>query len=173
MGKGCLILEKKAMFPYIFCMMLSIFLSLLGLLLVFIEFFLPGGLIALIGGLLLVAGMCMFSLLDVALLYKIFYFIGTAGGAALACQCALWIIKNRSKDALYLSNEQKALPQSFIEENLVGVVGIVSSDLKPSGHITIEGKRFQAVSEGEYIKKGASITIIEARSNYFIVKENV
>lgn len=57
------------------------------------------------------------------------------------------------------------------EKNLVGREGVVLADLKPAGHIEIDGTRYQAVSQGSYIDQGERVEVIEGRGAALVVKK--
>ena len=52
----------------------------------------------------------------------------------------------------------------------MGMVAEVIKDLKPSGLIEIEGEHFQALSEGDYLKKGTKVTVIGGEGFHLIVR---
>lgn len=152
-------------------MWIPISLSILGLVLVYLEFFLPGGIVALLGGLALVSGVTYFSVLDLPIVYKVLYFALTALGCAIACQSAIWVLRSRKGNSLLLSSNQEGFVAHHLDESLLGEEGVVESDLKPSGHILVGEQRLQALSEGGYIKKGTPVTLLEGRGTHYIVKE--
>ena len=58
-----------------------------------------------------------------------------------------------------------------VDKDLVGKEGVVSSDLKPSGHILVEDNYYQAVSKTGYIEKGRNIKVIGGQGARLICKE--
>lgn len=62
-----------------------------------------------------------------------------------------------------------SLDNSF--KDLLEREGSALTDLKPAGFIEIDGKRLDAMSEGGYINKGASVKVIELRSTALVVRE--
>ncbi len=54
-------------------------------------------------------------------------------------------------------------------DELVGANGKAVTDLKISGIIEVNGQRFDAVTQGEFIEKDIEIVIKENRGNYFVV----
>ncbi|NGX59375.1 MAG: hypothetical protein KR126chlam3_00526 [Chlamydiae bacterium] len=146
-------------------------LSIIGLILIYLEFFLPGGIIALLGGLLLVGGVTYFSTFEVAVGYKVLYFALTILMTGATCKLALRVLSTRKNDQFYLNADQEGFVAGSFDKTLVGREAKAASDLKPSGHIQLKEERFQAVSEGEYITKGSEIIISGGRGAYLIVKE--
>ena len=152
-------------------MWISIVLCLIGFILIYLEFFLPGSLIGVIGGILILVGAIYFSLLEIPLGYKVLYSIGSLGIIFLTCKLAIWMMKRGQKDTFYLSANQEGFVASSFDKIFFGMKGETLCDLKPSGFILVEGNRFQALSEGEFIRKGTKIVILNGRGSHYIVKE--
>jgi len=55
------------------------------------------------------------------------------------------------------------------DRELLGLRGVVSSPLHPSGLALIDGRRIDVVSEGEYIDAGEPITVIRVDGNRVVV----
>ena len=53
----------------------------------------------------------------------------------------------------------------------MGKEGTVAANLKPAGHVSIEGKRYQAVSRMGYLDLGTKITVIGGEGGHLIVKK--
>ncbi|MCZ9961728.1 hypothetical protein OFQ54_07830 [Brachyspira hyodysenteriae] len=43
---------------------------------------------------------------------------------------------------------------------------------RPSGYIVIDGQKYDAVSEGEFIDKGSSLKVILVEGNRIVVKKS-
>jgi membrane-bound serine protease (ClpP class) len=56
-------------------------------------------------------------------------------------------------------------------EGLLGKVGIAKTDLTPEGTIFVHGERWQASTEGEKIKKGEEVEVLEIKGLNLIVKK--
>ncbi len=56
-------------------------------------------------------------------------------------------------------------------KNLLGKKGKAQTDLRPSGTAIIEGKRVDVVTNGEYIKRGAKIIVIESEGSKVVVEK--
>jgi membrane-bound ClpP family serine protease len=52
-------------------------------------------------------------------------------------------------------------------------MGYADTDLKPSGHVLVEGNRFQAVSKNGYIDKATEIEILGGIGSHLIVQPKV
>lgn len=152
---------------------ISILLSLVGLLAIFLEFFLPGAIFAFIGGLLVIGGVALFSLLELPIYLKIFYFVANMVLTAATCKLALKFITARKENTLLLQANQEGFTIHSFDNTLLEKEGEADTDLKPSGHILVAGQRLQAVSERGYIPKGKPIQIIAGRGATYIVKEKL
>jgi len=53
----------------------------------------------------------------------------------------------------------------------VGQTGVATSVLRPSGRVEIHGKIYQAMSTGEFIESGDSVTVLGTDENQIIVKK--
>jgi membrane-bound serine protease (ClpP class) len=69
------------------------------------------------------------------------------------------------------TNEEGYLASDVIND-FVGKEGETLTLMRPSGSIIVEGKKYDAISEGEYIKKGARIRIIRVDGSKIIVQKN-
>ncbi|MDN3506459.1 MAG: NfeD family protein [Simkaniaceae bacterium] len=146
-------------------------LSIIGFLLIYFEFFMPGGIIALLGGLSVVGGATYFASLPIALGWKITYFLLTFVFTALTCKMAIYFIQSRKNNKFLLEESQEGYVASVFDERLIDTIAEVITDLKPSGHILVEGVRHQAKSDGDYLQKGTKIQIIGGQGAYLLVKE--
>jgi membrane-bound ClpP family serine protease len=146
-------------------------LSIIGFLLIYLEFFMPGGIIALLGGLSVVGGATYFASLSVPLGWKVAYFLLTFALTALVCKMAIYFIQSRKNNKILLEESQEGYVASVFDERLINKIAEVITDLKPSGHILVDGVRHQAMSDGNYLPKGTKIEITGGQGAYLIVKE--
>ncbi len=150
---------------------LSIIFAIAGLLLIFAEFYLPGGIVGGIGGLLMISGFVIFASTDIGPIWIFAYVIIAAALLTITIRLALHRIQSsKSKNTLYLNQDQEGFRASSFDEDLIGKQGIATSSLKPSGHIQIDGKHYQAVSLGRFIEKETPIEIVRGEGARFIVK---
>ncbi|MDJ0651426.1 MAG: NfeD family protein [Simkaniaceae bacterium] len=150
-------------------MIVAIGIGLLSLLLIYLEFFIPGAILGILGG----VGFCLSILLFIwesAIPWQISTFVITSLlSLALTIKMALWKLKQ--KPALFAREEQSGYLASEFAKELIGKSGEALTDLKPSGHIKVEGTRHQAVSESLYIKKGESVKVIAGEGARLIVRK--
>ena len=150
---------------------LSIVFAIIGLFLLFAEFYLPGGIVGGIGGLLMIAGFVLFAQENKGPLWITTYILGEILLTFLVIKMALWRIKaSKSKNTFYSNQDQEGFRASSYDETLIGKQGTSLSSLKPAGHIQIDGKHYQAVSQSRFIAKGVSIEVVRGEGSRLIVK---
>jgi membrane-bound serine protease (ClpP class) len=146
-------------------------LAFSGLLLIFLEFFLPGAIMAIGGAILLLSSLFVFHMAQPSILLFASYLIGLAVSVYLVVKLALWQVKaTGKKGTIYLSADQEGFQASLYSKELIGKIGSAATDLKPSGHIWIEDRTFQALSKSGYIDKGTPIQILGGHGSHLIVK---
>ena len=141
-----------------------------GLLLLFLEMFLPGLIAGVIGaGLLIIA---------VGMSYDSY---GAAGGnvalvlALLASGVLWWWWANHFQNTRF--GQQMTL-KSFSSSNctipdlaaLLGEDGTTLTPLRPAGTILVHGKKVDAMSDGEFIERGATIRVVRSQTSVVIVR---
>ena len=138
-----------------------------GLVAMFIELFIPGAVIGLIG-LLAVVGSIVFALVHGH----------TTAGAILAIIGVLWVPlffamwKSVVGRFFALKGDQRGFrPSTTIGEELVGLEGEAISALRPSGVARLNDKRYDVVTRGDMLSKGARIKVIEVSGNRIVVRE--
>ncbi|WP_017755832.1 NfeD family protein [Calidifontibacillus oryziterrae] len=151
----------------------SIILLVIGIILIVLEFFVPGGIMGFIGvgsivtSLLLATdniGNMIFSIL-VALLVTIigsvilFKFFGYEKGIFKK----LILFDATSSDKGYVSNTNRS--------DLVGLEGMTSTPLRPSGTAIFNEERIDVVTEGGFIGKGKKVKIIKTEGSRIVVRE--
>ncbi|MGL4540257.1 MAG: NfeD family protein [Candidatus Rhabdochlamydia sp.] len=148
-----------------------ILFALLGLIFIFLEFFLVGALFAILGSLFIILSLVLFFL-SFPLVWLLGYLALIVFAVIGICKGALWWIKSsKRRGEFYLQDDQEGYSASFFDRSLVGKEGVAVTELKTAGHVLIEQKRYQALSEGGFITKDASIVVIGGRGAYLIVKE--
>ncbi|NRA90042.1 MAG: serine protease [Simkaniaceae bacterium] len=139
-------------------MIVAVGVGILGLVLIYLEFFVPGGILAVLGGLAMIISVFLFVWESGSYISSLIFVIASIALLIFTIRFALWKIKQ--KPALYASDDQSGFVASSFDHELVGKTGEALTNLKPSGHVLVEGKRHQAVSESSYIKKGESVIIV-------------
>ncbi|PIS00911.1 MAG: serine protease [Chlamydiae bacterium CG10_big_fil_rev_8_21_14_0_10_35_9] len=153
-------------------MSIAILLAVIGLLLIYFEFFLPGGIMGVAGGVLLISSIVILLLNDPGSLVLIIFIASLIIALLITIKIALWRVRSTGKKGtIFLDSDQTGYFASFYDKELVGKLGIAESDLKPSGHVKIDDTSYQAVSKGRYINKGSTIQVIGGEGSRLIVKQ--
>jgi len=150
-------------------MFVAIILSLMGLLLIYLEFFLPGSIFAIGGSILLLTSLFLLIVEKVKIVYFVFFLSILVLAIFLIIKIALRKIKT-NKD-IFLNSDQEGFRASSLKKDLIGKYGIAFTDLRPSGKILINDKYYFAITKENYIVKGKKIKIIDGQGSNFIVKE--
>lgn len=153
--------------------MIPFILLFLGLILILIEFFVPGAVIGIIGSLFILASIAMFASQSASIIETTFFIIGAIICVGLLIRFALWrIVHAKPESSIYSDDSQEGYQASQYDKDAIGKIGIVSSDLKPGGYISIEGKQHQAISISGYIPKGVQVIVISGQEESLIVKSS-
>ena len=139
-----------------------ILLFLTGVVLLGFEVFVPGAILGLAGGALLVVG-CVLAFMD---------FGPTGGGLAVAAALALvglllWfefkiLPKTTLGRRLFLRGELTATsqPPVAVEAEVVGREAEALTALAPTGYVSVDGRRYEAFCRSGFIDKGARLTVV-------------
>ncbi|MCB1213290.1 MAG: NfeD family protein [Chlamydiia bacterium] len=138
-----------------------LFFLLVGYLLIALEFYLPGAVAGTTGGLFLLYSVFRFIEETGSPLSTALYVIVVTGGLALLIHQVLRRIRlSGAKNTIYLENDQEGYVGSTFDSSLIAKVGVAQTDLRPSGHILIDGVRYHASADTGYIPKGESVKVI-------------
>lgn len=151
---------------------LTIFiLVLIGLILITLEvLFLPGLIVGILGGLLILSAI-IYSTITLGFQAGIITVIGS-----LLAAIGMFLIFKKLKvwNRFILQNEQKASikdASNFAYNKLIGKRGIALTDLKPSGFIIIDDKKIDVQTSGEFIPKNSIVEIISVEGIKIVVKK--
>lgn len=152
-------------------MTIAIILGIIGLLLVYVEFFVPGGVAVVIGGFFLITSVVWFGIQTTDPTWSFVYLFIVIVLVILVCKLALRHIRaSAKKHTWYADQDQEGYIATSFDKDLIGKTGTSLSNLKPSGHILIEGKQVQALSEEGYIEEGTKVQVTGGRGSHLIVK---
>ena len=146
-------------------------LLLIGLVLVLIEFYLPGAIMGVLGGCFIFAAIVVFAMETGSVLLTLAFIIGAAIAVGFLIKFALWRIRTASPErSIYLQSDQKGYQAASFDASAIGKHGVVVTDLKPGGHILVDGKRLQAISQSGYLPKGTDVIVLSGQEESLIVK---
>jgi len=141
-----------------------------GFLLIFVEVFLPGGVLGALGGLLVLAG-----------IIAGFAFHGPGWGAVLLASSGvlglvgfwLWIRlipKTPMGRRLMLDKDGHDWKGTDASHGLLnGKDGVAHTTLRPAGTALIEGARVDVVTRGELIEAGTPVRVVAVEGNRVVV----
>ncbi len=152
----------------------------LGMIALGVEVFvLPGFGVAGILGACFVAGSIVLALLGAApTTGDVVSSIGVLA-ASLAITAAVFIAwlrhlpnSERFAGLLHKGSSQQAegYVSAPLRSELIGREGLALTDLRPSGTVEVDGERVDAVSEGDFVKAGATVTIVSAEGYRHVVR---
>jgi membrane-bound ClpP family serine protease len=142
-----------------------------GLILILLEFYIPGAIMGILGGIAILAGIVMFASQTSSLTAIILFVIGTAVAVGLLIRFAIWRIVHAKPDySIYSDHDQEGYQASSYDQTAIGKTGIVIADLKPGGFIVVEGRQHPAISLSGYIPKGEHVTIVGGQEQSLMVK---
>lgn len=151
--------------------MIAPLLLFFGLLLIFIEFFLPGAVMGTIGSIMLIASIYFFAAETESSLALAAYVLAIACALICLIKVAIWRMqKTTSKHTICTDASQVGYMASSFDANAVGKHGIVVSDLKPGGYVLVDGKKQQAISVSGYIAQNLEIEVIGGQEESLLVK---
>ncbi len=152
---------------------LGIVVLIIGMVLIGIEFYIPGfgvpgisGIVCTIVGVFLVGRNAQERILA-----------GAVSIVVIAVMLVISVIIFNSKKVKSPIKLDDELPGKnlFIEgedpDSYVGKEGIAITDLKPSGKGEFDGERYDVLSQGNFIEKGAKLKITEVKNNKIFVEE--
>ena len=153
--------------------MAIIILTVTGLALIAVDFYLPGFVLGSIGVvLMLVATAICYN--DTGSLNKtILVFCGEVALAIGAGYASIkYFPKTRVGKKMILAETQTAASaQSSRESDWIGREGVAQTVLRPSGMALIDGQRHDVVAESGMIESGSPIKIVAVHENRLVVKK--
>jgi membrane-bound serine protease (ClpP class) len=153
-------------------MLLIALLYIAGIILILAEFLLPGLILGIIGGLLLIASGALVFYHDPQ--YGWFIVLGQVLGLGLAILVGIWMLSKSGMSkglTLNLNQEEAAgYTNQLSNRALIGLSGTVLTALRPAGTIEVGEERIDAVSNGLFIDQGDTVRIIEVHGNRVVVE---
>jgi len=143
-----------------------ILIFLCGLLAMFIELFIPGAVMGVLG-MMAVVGSIVYAIMTGHMATAVVLLV-----VALALVPVFFILWKGVAGKFLAIKEQETdfRPSTTITEDLVGVEGQALSPLRPSGIARLDERRVDVVTRGEMLPKGTRIKVIEVSGNRIVVK---
>jgi membrane-bound serine protease (ClpP class) len=151
------------MIPYI--------LLVVGLILAWLEFYLPGGLLAILAAVFILLAQASFYTEYNSLGASLGFFMITLALVGAVVYFAInRIRKSADKNTFFLSKDQEGYKAASYSEKMIGKEGVALTDFGPSGFVFIEGERYAAITRGSYLNKGTHVVVIAGESGYLVIK---
>jgi len=147
-------------------------LTLLGLILVLAEMFLPGMILGLIGVVLLVAAIVV-GYVEFGWLHGSMILAGIS--AVSMIMFLLWMKyfqKTSVGRGLTLGTQLPSGNDLPSASGLIGKSGVTTTDLRPSGRATIDGERYDVLADTGYISTGENISVVLVEGSRIVVRKN-
>jgi membrane-bound ClpP family serine protease len=150
-------------------MTLIIGLIVTAFVLFFFEIFLPGGVLAVIGGMfLLLASILAYQ--ELGLLWALgIFFSGMIGALVLFFLEIRFISKTSFGRQLSLQSSISARLNPVQGENPEGAEGVTLTVMAPTGKVEVKGTPYTAVAEDGFLEKGVPIRVIRSETFKIIV----
>lgn len=143
----------------------------LGILMIFLEFFLPGIVMG-VGGLFFIgASIVFFGMEATSSLALLLYAAAVVVLLIALVRFALWRIRRSGAHAtFFLATDEEGFRADNYDATLIGKKGTAVTDLRPSGRVNVDGRVLQALSQGGFIAKESTITVIGGEGAALLVK---
>ncbi|EDY82594.1 Nodulation efficiency protein D [Verrucomicrobiia bacterium DG1235] len=141
-------------------MSLIIGLMVLGLGLIMLEIFIPGGIVGIFGGLSLLGAIGV-AYGDYGAEGAILVFaIGLVGLVGCLMFEFKVLPKTPAGRRLFLQNKIASKSQPDVgDDSMIGKEGKTATALSPSGYVIVEGKKLEAFSRSGFLEKGESVKV--------------
>jgi len=147
-------------------------LLFVGLLLIFLECYLPGAVMGISGSVLLLLAVILFSMDSKSLFEVLLFIIGTLIAVFAVIRLALWHIRSTGRrKTIFLDSDQEGYRASSFDAHLMGKTGKALADMRPGGYVLIDGKKYQAISVSGFIPQEAEIEVISGQGESLIVRQ--
>jgi membrane-bound serine protease (ClpP class) len=150
-----------------------IILFVAGVALIFAEFFVPGGALGVLGGLLVVGSIALgwYRFPE----YGVLLFTGELGAVVVVVSIGLYLLfKTPLGDGLVLKAKQdvsEGYADFAQDQSLVGKLAKVHTTLRPAGSIMMGKTRIDAVSNGTFIDAGNTVRIVKVEGHRVVCEE--
>lgn len=151
----------------------TVFLYVLGLILLMIEAMFPGfGIAGITGVVIVIASIVMISS---SVIQGLLIIIATAAFVALLLVVFIKLGWSKKYLKFFILNTEQKNEEGYISNNqysdYIGKRGIVLTPLRLAGTIMIDSIKLDVVSEGKFIDKDAIVEVLKTEGSSIIVRE--
>lgn len=147
---------------------------LLGIVLLIVEIFLiPGfGVTGILGIIGILSGIFIsFGVYNIAIAVLVI-FVSLIIDIILIILMTRFIVKSKKfRSKITLDNDTSNYHSSISYNDLIDKEGVADTFFRPSGYIVIDGKKYDAISDGEFIEKNSIIKVILVEGNKIVVQK--
>ena len=148
------------------------FFLLIAFVLIFLEFFIPGLFMGILGGVFVVFSLVAFFLEGHSPgMFFAFFVLVMLALVLLVRFILISIKKTGKKNTIMLEKNQEGYVATAFDHGLMGDTGTATTDLKPAGKIAVGDKEVQALSEMGYITKGTKVYIVGGKGSHVVVRK--
>ncbi len=151
---------------------MSLLLFVLGLVLLIIETMVPGFGLPGISGLILVIFGTILAMNDIRTAV-----MSLSVAILISALVSFYLVRMGFKSKLFnsiiLSNKLESKRGYLSSENMIHLIemeGLTISELRPAGFIDIEGMKYDALSEGEFIHKNSKVKVVRVEGSKIYVR---
>lgn len=151
----------------------TIVMFVLGVGLIIAEFFVPGGILGILGtgSIIVSVFLAAENVKHMAMSILIAIVIATLGsiimvkvfGKKMKFWRKLILTDATTTESGYVSNQNRL--------ELIGVEGYTLTDLRPAGTVVVDDERIDVVSEGGFIAKNVKVKVVKAEGSRIVVRE--
>ena len=143
-----------------------------GLVLVAVDFYLPGFVLASVGALLMLGASALCASIYGLVPAVALFIVEVALGVAVAYAAIHYFPKTAVGRKMILAKTQTGeRAQVAHNPDMVGRLGMAHSVLRPSGMAIIDGKRLDVVAESGMIERGSPIQVVAVQDNRLVVRK--
>ncbi len=151
-------------------MTLMIGLIVLAFVLFFFEIFVPGGVLAMLGGAALLAAAAV-AYSELGLVWAVaLFFAGLVGALVMFFVEIRLLAHSRLGKQLSLQSTIAARLNPMPADDLVGKEGVTLTILAPSGRVQIGGQVYTASAEDGFLEKGVPVRVLRTETFNLIVQ---
>ena len=149
-----------------------IFLLILGLMMVCLEVFIPGGIVGTLGAFALV-GCVILAFVSRGTTFGLYWLSGVMVITLFGLFLSIKFLPNSPAGRrLFLNSSERGYSASEAGlTDLLGKTGPALTNLRPAGMVDVEGSRIDVVTGGEYLPKGTEVKIIRVEGNRVLVEK--
>lgn len=151
----------------------AVVLLILGIILIIVEFFVPGGILGIIGIGSILASLFMSGadLSHMAMSISIALIVAIVAAVVLFKWIGLERGIFRRIILTYSTSTEEGYVSSENKLELIGLTGVTATPLRPSGKATIDNELLDVVSEGNFVEINKRIKVIKVEGVRVVVRE--